>query len=140
MISGMLDLGEFGLKKLVLRPFAWRDPVVGLIEVPAGFIFDGASIPRAAWTLLGVTPFDGRIIHAAVIHDWLYSTRQRSRKTSDKIFKRIMKKEKLIGPTKRFLIYHSVRAGGGRAYNKTKQLVDFFRPELVESHIRCNHE
>ena len=140
MITGMLELGEVGLKKLVLRPFAWKDPKYGLIEVPAGFIFDGASIPRIAWTLLGVTPFDNRIIHAAVIHDWLYSTRQRSRKTSDKIFKRIMKKEKLLGVSKRFLIHRSVRIGGGRAYNKTKELIDFFRPELVESHIRCNHE
>jgi len=39
-----------------------------VIEVPAGFITDGASIPRILWALL---PTWGRYSRAAVIHDYL---------------------------------------------------------------------
>jgi len=40
--------------------------------IPAGFIFDGATIPRIFWTITGLTPFGA---HNAVtlIHDFLYS-------------------------------------------------------------------
>ena len=41
------------------------------ITVPAGFIYDGASIPRPCWSLIGLSPF-GRILGAATVHDWLY--------------------------------------------------------------------
>lgn len=37
---------------------------------PAGFIFDGTSIPRALWTVFG-DPFIGDYRRAAVIHDML---------------------------------------------------------------------
>lgn len=37
---------------------------------PAGFIFDGATIPRALWTVFG-DPFIGDYRRAAVIHDLL---------------------------------------------------------------------
>jgi hypothetical protein len=41
------------------------------IIVPAGFIYDGASVPRFVWTLSGMSP-DGLHRAAALIHDWLY--------------------------------------------------------------------
>ena len=41
------------------------------IIVPAGFTFDGASIPRAAWSVVGLTP-GGPILAAATVHDLLY--------------------------------------------------------------------
>jgi hypothetical protein len=37
---------------------------------PAGFVFDGATIPRALWTVFG-DPFIGDYRRAAVIHDLL---------------------------------------------------------------------
>lgn len=37
--------------------------------IPEGFIHDGASVPRIAWTLSGLTP-DGLIRAAALAHDW----------------------------------------------------------------------
>lgn len=42
------------------------------ITVPEGFTYDGASVPRLAWTLSGITP-DGLIRAAALIHDWIYN-------------------------------------------------------------------
>jgi len=44
------------------------------IVVPAGFLYDGASVPRIAWTLSGILP-DGLIRAAALVHDWLYRYR-----------------------------------------------------------------
>lgn len=38
------------------------------IEVPAGFITDGASIPRFLWAVL---PTWGRYSRPAVVHDWI---------------------------------------------------------------------
>jgi len=40
------------------------------ITVPAGFIFDGASIPRMFWGVKGFSPV-GAKLWAALIHDWL---------------------------------------------------------------------
>lgn len=40
-----------------------------LITIPAGFITDFASIPRALWAVLPPTGDYGK---AAVVHDWLY--------------------------------------------------------------------
>lgn len=39
-----------------------------VIEVPAGFVTDGASVPRLLWPLF---PSWGRYSRAAVIHDYL---------------------------------------------------------------------
>lgn len=38
---------------------------------PTGFIFDGATIPRALWSAFNATPFTGDYRRAAVIHDLL---------------------------------------------------------------------
>jgi len=132
-------MGEHGIRKMLLSPYAWHDPEHGFIEVPSGFLFDGASIPRLAWTIIGVTPFDSRIIHAAVIHDWLYSTRSLSRKFSDDVFKRIMKSEGRLNRLSISIIYRAVRIGGCKSYNKTRQLDEFYRPELIEDYNYCGN-
>jgi len=43
----------------------------GNLIIPEGFHFDGASIPRFCWTIIGVEPF-GRIVGAAILHDLCY--------------------------------------------------------------------
>lgn len=39
------------------------------VEVPVGYRFDGASIPRLVWSLIG-HPFDPTFALAACVHDW----------------------------------------------------------------------
>ena len=41
------------------------------IIVPAGLIYDGASVPRGTWTVSGILP-DGLIRAAALVHDYIY--------------------------------------------------------------------
>lgn len=40
--------------------------------VPAGFLTDGASIPRFLWRLCG-HPMQAPRLYLAILHDWLYS-------------------------------------------------------------------
>ena len=41
-------------------------------KVPAGFITDGASIPKPFWSIVG-SPFTGKYVGVAILHDYLYS-------------------------------------------------------------------
>ena len=43
--------------------------VVHRVVVPAGYRFDGASIPRCLWSLIG-SPFEPSLMLAACVHDW----------------------------------------------------------------------
>jgi hypothetical protein len=45
------------------------DQVLHWVTVPANYRFDGASIPRCLWSLIG-SPFDPDLILAACVHDW----------------------------------------------------------------------
>lgn len=87
---------------------------LGTVTVPAGTETDGASVPRAFWTIF--EPF-GEYFPAAVIHDFLYTpdNHEFDRWESDIIFKEAM--FNLGVPwTKREPIYHAVRIFGGRLF------------------------
>lgn len=52
--------------------YQWmEDGATFRIIIPKGFVSDGASVPRALWTLSGLSP-DGLIRAAAWLHDFLY--------------------------------------------------------------------
>ena len=42
---------------------------VHVVIIPRGYIFDGASIPRCLWSLIG-SPFEPDLMQAACVHDW----------------------------------------------------------------------
>jgi hypothetical protein len=108
------------------------------IVVPVGFLYDGASVPRVAWTLSGVLP-DGLIRAAALVHDWLYRYKGRlpagsyqyrdqagnwqdyyaawSRKDADRLFGRMMR-EAGMSKRRRRLAYRTVRWFGWWVWKK----------------------
>ena len=87
------------------------------IVVPAGFKWDGGSVPRFLWPLLD--PW-GSASKAFLLHDYLYQTQQRSRLVSDAIFMEAM--EVLgVGFVKRKLLYRGVRLGGWVAWGQHKK-------------------
>jgi hypothetical protein len=54
--------------------YSWKHPKTGVIYsemIPRGFIYDGASVPRFAWSILGFHPM-GRHNPATIVHDWHY--------------------------------------------------------------------
>lgn len=61
--------------RFILASHASVESSLGVIRVPKGFSFDGASIPQALWSL-GLDPFNPRFLHASCVHDWLYYTHQ----------------------------------------------------------------
>jgi hypothetical protein len=86
------------------------------VLVPRGFVTDLASVPRIFWSILTPT---GRYAYAAVVHDYLYWTQERSRKEADEIFRIAMEDAKT--PTATVLtLYNAVRAAGGVAWDANK--------------------
>ena len=88
-----------------------------LIDVPLGFMTDFASVPRPLWWIF---PRWGRYGNAAVIHDYLYWIRIRSRKESDNIFLEAMRVLQ-VGFVTRTLLYLGVRIGGWAAWWGSKR-------------------
>lgn len=107
------------------RPFSWRGVVRGRvyeIDVPENYTFDGASIPRFFWRVIG-GPW-GPYRDAACIHDWLYSDGREAypgitRDTADAIFLAILK-ETGISRWKAKAMYRAVRIGGGRPWRRSR--------------------
>jgi hypothetical protein len=92
----------------------YRCPDGSIIHVPRNFVTDFASVPRipVAWLLTGDTGH-----RAAVIHDWLYRSHERSRAEADKLFYRILREDG--EPLWRAVImYAAVRLFGGAAYHR----------------------
>ena len=88
-------------------------------EIPAGFITDGASIPRFLWAIID-PPFKSDYIEVYVEHDYDYSVGVISRKDADdKMLEGL--KAKGMGYFKRYTIYFAVRMFGASHYNKIKK-------------------
>jgi hypothetical protein len=106
------------------------------IEVPKGFITDGVTIPWFLWWVMA--PW-GQETAAAIIHDWLYFTRQYDRKTCDLIFLEGLKVMKTPWLTRTFA-YYVVRLFGGRGYETffARYFVD--RIEYVEDALDHNYD
>ena len=83
-----------------------------LITVPAEFVTDFASVPPVIRWLF---PKSGKYDPAAVVHDWLYFKKERSRAECDGIFCEAMK---VLGvaPATHQLMYYSLRAFGWIAW------------------------
>lgn len=65
-----------GRDMTLVEPFAYVDPQEMRWDARAGSVVNGASIPRAFWTLIG-GPFEGRFRNASVVHDVACVTRDR---------------------------------------------------------------
>jgi hypothetical protein len=65
-----------GRDMTLVAAFAYVDPQAVRWDAPTGSVVDGASIPRAFWSLVG-GPFTGRYRAASVVHDVACTTRER---------------------------------------------------------------
>lgn len=112
MVTHLVGTGSYRLKEALI--YAGSD----LVVIPAGFVFDGASVPQLFTNLF---PKSGaRYDRAACLHDWLYATQTTSRKEADDLFLEAMKADGVNWATRR-TIYRAVRMFGWSAWNKVKK-------------------
>ncbi len=79
------------------------------LTVPAGFITDGASIPKLFRSIVG-SPFAGKYVEAAAGHDYLCHTGIVSRREADSRFSQMMADLEVFVP-RRKIMWLGVRLG-----------------------------
>ncbi len=93
------------------------------ITVEASFVYNGASIPRMFWRVIG-PPMAGKYAHATLLHDWLYRNKgymrgdtwvSISRERADEVMLEVMREDD-VSWWRRNAIHRGVRAGGGKAW------------------------
>lgn len=107
-----------GKRWVLQQPFSYETDGGALINVPARFSTDLASVPRVLWPLL--PPF-GKYTKAAVLHDWLYSEHRLhhghcSRAYCDAVLLEAMC-DLGVGKVTRNVVWLGVRLGGWVAWN-----------------------
>lgn len=100
-----------------------------------GFDYDGASIPRACWTLIG-SKMDHDLIVAALFHDLLYCVHEKMfpRDRTDQLFADIQGMY-FASSAQQALTKKAVNLFGGRTWKKSQAEIDkyvpFFRLRLI---------
>lgn len=114
-----VDINSSGTRYTTLEDYLY--PLWG-ITVPAGYITDFASVPKAFWW---VYPPTGYYQHAALLHDFLYDVHHLGRdlcdrKVADRRLREQMKADG-VGIRTRWTFWVAVRLFGGRGWDrKTK--------------------
>lgn len=113
-VSPFLDGTNWFLSQDLLYEVPQHGP---MIEVPAGFHTDFASIPRPFWSVL---PRWGQYGPAAVVHDYLYWDQRCTREEADAVMLLAMT-ESNVGPFHRTIIHRAVRLGGAFAWRNNRR-------------------
>jgi hypothetical protein len=100
-----------------------------VITVPAGFVTDFASTPRAIWAIL--PPF-GTYQLAAVVHDFLYWDQACTREQADDLLRAAMTESK-VEPSKRDVIWQAVRRFGEGPWNENARQKAAGQPRIIPS-------
>lgn len=112
----------------LLAPFEAMPTAGVYVLVPSGFVTDFATVPRLpfAWLLAG------RIAdRSAVMHDWLYFTRDLSRAEADRMFLKAMRAEG-VGQLRRMTMYIAVRLFGWLIWRRMFGLVPGWMKEQAK--------
>lgn len=84
--------------------------------IRAGFRFNGGSIPRVAWPVVG-HPFSGKCLVAYLAHDALYGTHYTSRDYADEALSQLLRRYN-VAALRRGAIWSAVRLFGGWAWGE----------------------
>lgn len=88
------------------------------VYVRAGFVTDGASIPRLLWRVAG-HPMNGDYLGPAIIHDALYRRQECERDEADAIFRQLLR-DNGVNRVKAAAIHAAVRLAGKLAWNHNR--------------------
>ncbi len=106
------DYGSEDANFIVKSKITYIDPKGEKWSVPVGACVNGASIPRAFWTIAGA-PWTGKYIKSAMVHDHQCTIRKRSSSAVHRAFYYSMRAEGVSGAKARAM-YYSVLAFGPR--------------------------
>jgi hypothetical protein len=99
-----------GVTMVLLNELRYTDPYGEVWIAPAGSKVNGASIPRAFWTIMG-GPFEGKYRNASVLHDVAYDEQKVSPEAADLMFYNAMRCSG-VGAVKAKTMYYSLRRHG----------------------------
>lgn len=108
--DGDYDPGHTEFK--LLADYSYTDAQGNVWTVPAGYVVNGASIPRAVWASVG-GPWSGKYRNASVVHDYLTAERFSSSKIVHRLFYDGMI-ESGVSTARAKLMYAAVVIGGGK--------------------------
>ena len=97
----------------LIEPLVYDNGLM-IIQVNPKFDFDAISIPKVFWALID-SPFTGKAVKPAVLHDALYASEYFDRKTCDDIFLEAMESDG-VPKAKRLAMYYAVRMFGGQVW------------------------
>lgn len=126
-----------GITAKLLRRLTYRTNDGWLIEAPAGFVTDFASIPRLLWTLI---PPRGRYNRAAIIHDFLYQHAPRDPRTGEACTRG--RADAILGEacencddryTQRKAIFAGVRLGGWVPWRRYRRAATALKQKLART-------
>lgn len=102
-----------GQDSVLMENLAYRVGTTShVILVPAGFVTDFASTPRAIWSVI---PPAGHYQQAAIVHDFLYWEQGCTREQADALL-RVAMAESRVAPAQRDIIWSAVRSFGSSAW------------------------
>ena len=109
----------------LVEPLVYQNSEV-LIQVNPKFDFDAISIPKIFWSIID-SPFTGKAVKPATLHDALYASEYFAREICDVLFLEAMESEG-VGYMKRYSMYYAVRSFGWTVWRKhTKEEVNAYR-------------
>jgi hypothetical protein len=126
------------LTAILQRPMAYQiGNTRDSITVPAGFVTEFASVPRALWSELSPV---GEHQRAAIVHDYLYWFQPCEREETDNLLMIAMRQDG-VSDLRRGAVYTGVRIGSADAWNADRvardrgdlRIVPQVRPTAQES-------
>lgn len=86
------------------------DGVEHVVRIPQGYTFDGASIPRVMWSIVG-SPFEPDYMLAACVHDWYceHAKCYFDRVIGDNVFLLLLARTQTVPRLRQVAMYMAVR-------------------------------
>lgn len=128
--AAILSVCDESGKWMLVRPLYYRSAAGELIVIPAGFLTDLASIPRAFHWLI---PVNGKHRAPAILHDYLFVVQDRSRADVDALFLEAMA-DAGVRWTQRTAMYAAVRLGGWAPWQHNARARAAASSEFLASH------
>ena len=126
-----------GRTMTLLNELRYTDPKGVVWIAPAGSVIDGASIPRALWSLMG-GPFEGKYRNASVLHDVGYDQKNKPPAEVDRMFYNAMRCSGVSAVEAKTMYYSLLRFGRHWKFTvkKAKPVLPNSSPDLLDRERR----